>query len=70
MERYIGIDDHASTCSLAALDEEGKVVLESTVRTELESLERVLGSVKNRLHVALDRSSFSYQELMYCKSRS
>jgi len=65
-EVYIGIDDHARTCSYAVLDESGEMLLQGTVATELGRLKRVLKSLLGTRRVAIEngaRASWLYQGL-------
>jgi len=68
MERYIGLDDHASSCSYAVLDENGELVMEGTVAMELAALRKMLGSLRGRRHVAIEngtRAAWLYHGLYH-----
>ena len=54
MELYIGIDDHASTCSYAVMDAEGRLLQEGTVETALERLRGILYPLGGRRYVVVE----------------
>lgn len=57
MELYVGIDDHANTCSIAVEDEQSRTVLETVVPTTMEDLRGVLGLLRGRRCVAVENGT-------------
>jgi len=57
MEWYIGIDDHASSCTLAVVDERGTFREECTLSTDLVALQGYLDEKRGARHVVLENGS-------------
>ena len=52
-EKYIGLDVHQATISVAVIDSQGKVVMESIVETKASTLLEFLGGLRGSLFVNL-----------------
>lgn len=64
--KYAGIDLHQSTCVIALDDQQGKVISESIVKTEAESLRSHFAGLSGTIHVAVEvgtQSAWLYEIL-------
>lgn len=59
MERYIGLDAHAQTCTFAVLNERGKKLKTQVVETHGESLIEFMKLVPGRRHLCLEEGTSS-----------
>jgi transposase len=53
-EKYIGLDVHQATMSIAVLDSSGKLVMESIVETKATTILQFLAGLQGRLHVTFE----------------
>jgi len=67
MKKYfIGMDDHIRTCSICVKDEEGEVVMSTTVPTDVKQLRRLISSLDGEIHMAVEngpRAAWLYHGL-------
>jgi len=56
-DKYIGLDVHQATISVAVLDSVGKVVMESIVETKAESILQCLRGLRGSLHVTFEEGT-------------
>ena len=56
-EKYIGLDVHQATISVAVLDSNGKLVMESILETSAASILQFLAGVRGRLLVTFEEST-------------
>lgn len=56
MERYIGLDVHAESCTLCVLNETGKQIGREVVETNGEALVAYLKPLAGNLHLAIEES--------------
>jgi hypothetical protein len=56
-DKYIGLDVHRATISVAVLDSVGKVVMESIVETKAESILQCLRGLRGSLHVTFEEGT-------------
>jgi len=69
-DKYIGLDVHQATISVAVLDSVGKVVMESIVETKAESILQCLRGLRGSLHVTFEEGICRCMpELSVCESR-
>ena len=59
MERYIGIDAHASSCTVAVVGASGRRLGAQVVETNGETLVSVIKAMAGRLHVAIEEGCHS-----------
>jgi len=59
MERYIGLDAHASSCTLAVVGPSGKRLGSHVVETNAGALIEVLGGIPRNRHVCLEEGTLS-----------
>ena len=52
-EKYIGLDVHQATISVAVLDSTGKLVTEAILETKTETILQFLRGLRGGLHVTL-----------------
>lgn len=57
--KYIGMDVHDSTISIAVRNEAGKLIMESVVETKRESILDVLEGLRGRLHVTFEEGTLA-----------
>ena len=72
MDRYIGIDVHARSCTVAVVDAVGKRVAEHVVETNGQALVDCLRMVPGQRHVCIEEGTQSawLQNLRPCSSDS
>jgi hypothetical protein len=56
-EKYIGLDVHQATISVAVLDSTGKLVMESILGTSAATILQFFAGLRGRLLVTFERSS-------------
>ena len=59
MERYIGLDVHAESCTLCVLNETGKRIGREVVETNGQALVAYLEPLPGNLHLAIEESEWS-----------
>jgi transposase len=59
MERYIGIDAHSETCTVAVMGSAGRRLREAKVETQGKMLRELIGMVPRRRHVCLEEGAQS-----------
>lgn len=59
MERYIGLDVHAASCTLGVLSQSGKRVGTHVVETSAKSLTALLDTIPGRKHVCLEEGTMA-----------
>ena len=55
--KYIGLDVHQATISVAVLDSSGKLIMESIVETKAETILQFVGGLRGSLHVTLEEGT-------------
>jgi hypothetical protein len=66
-EKYIGLDVHQATISIAVLDSSGKLVMESIVETKAATLLQFLAGLRGSLHVTLEEGTWAALWVFNCK---
>ena len=61
--KYIGLDVHLASISIAVLNAAGKLMMEATVEMRAEALLDFLAGLRGSLHVALEEGT--YAEWLY-----
>lgn len=59
MDRFIGIDVHAQTCTLAVMGPSGKHLKETVVETSAKTLRETLRSIAGTRHVCMEEGALS-----------
>lgn len=59
MERYLGMDVHAESCSFCLLNASGKVVRRDVVETNGQALVAYLKQLAGRLHLCFEESEWA-----------
>ena len=59
MDRYIGLDAHASSCTLGVVGPSGKRLGSHVVETNARALIEVLRGIPKRRHLCLDEGTLS-----------
>jgi hypothetical protein len=59
MERYIGLDAHASSCTLGVLSPSGKRLGAPVVETNAKALIEALGAIPGRRHLCLEEGTLA-----------
>jgi hypothetical protein len=65
--KYIGMDVHAASISIAVLDEAGKLIMEATIATEASTIADFVGGLQGRLQVTFEEgihAAWLYQMLL------
>jgi len=57
--RYLGMDVHRDTISVAVLDESGRLMMESVLRTRAAAVLDFLHGIRGTLHVTLEEGTYS-----------
>jgi len=57
--RYVGLDVHRDSISVAVLDREGKVVKQTVIETKAAAVLRLLQELRGTLHVVLEEGTWS-----------
>mgnify|MGYP003347177830 CR=1 FL=1 len=55
--KYIGMDVHKSSTSVAVVDEAGKLISETTIRTEAKAIQEFFGGLRGNVQVSLEEST-------------
>jgi len=59
MDRYVGLDAHAQTCTLAVMGPTGKRLTSSVVETNGQALVEAIRSIPGRVHLCLEEGTQS-----------
>lgn len=59
MERYVGLDAHAQTCTLAVVGPSGRRLSSRVVETNGRALRDAIGSIPGRIHLCLEEGTQS-----------
>lgn len=54
MDRYVGLDGHAATCTLGVLGSSGKRLKSTVVETNGQALVEAIKSIPGRVHLCLE----------------
>jgi hypothetical protein len=57
--KYIGMDIHKETISIAVMNGEGKVVMESIIETKASTILQCIQGIHGDLHVTLEEGSWA-----------
>ena len=57
--KYIGLDVHQATISVAVRDSAGKLVVEAVLETKAETILQFLRGVRGSLHVTLEEGTWA-----------
>jgi len=57
--KYVGLDVHQSTISVAVLDAEGKLLMQSVLATEASAIVDFFAGLRGTLHVTLEEGSYA-----------
>ena len=57
INKYIGLDVHQATTSIAVLDAKGSLLMDVTIATQASSLLEFLGAVKGTLHLTFEEGT-------------
>jgi hypothetical protein len=55
--KYIGLDVHQATISVAVLDSAGKLVMEAILETKAEAILQFIHGLRGRLHVTFEEGT-------------
>ena len=55
--KYIGLDVHQATISVAVLDSVGNLVMEAILETKAETILQFIGGLRGSLHVTLEEGT-------------
>src|ERR1700675_781125 len=55
--KYIGLDVHQATISVAVLDSAGKLVMEAILETKAETILQFMGGLRGSVHVTLEEGT-------------
>src|SRR5437588_9702958 len=58
-EKYIGLDVHQATISVAVLDSRGKLVMESIVETKAATILDFFAGLRGNLHVTFEEGTWA-----------
>jgi len=58
-EKYIGLDVHQATISVAVMDSQGKVVMESILETKASTLLEFFGGLRGSLFVTFEEGTWA-----------
>jgi len=58
-EKYIGLDFHQATVSVAVVDSQGKVVMESILETKASTLLELFAALRDRLFVTFEEGTWA-----------
>ena len=59
MERYLGIDPHRDSCTLALVSAQGKKTKQLVVATEGSALVKAIRDIRGPLHVSVEEGEWS-----------
>ena len=68
--KYIGLDVHQATISVAVRDSAGKLVMEAVVETKAEAILQFLRGVRSSLHATLEVGTWLPGYTICCCRRS
>ena len=57
--RYVGLDVHRETISVAVLDESGRLVMQSVLATRAAAVRDLIGGLRGTLHVTLEEGTYA-----------
>ena len=57
--KYIGMDVHKETISIAVMNAEGKLVMESLIETKASTIVQFIQGLRGDLHVTLEEGSWA-----------
>src|SRR6202166_4969806 len=57
--KYIGLDVHQATISVAVLDSAGKLVMEAILETKAETILQFIHGLRGSLHVTLEEGTWA-----------
>ena len=57
--KYIGMDVHKETISIAVLDSSGKLVMESVIETKAITIVQFMRGLRGELHVTLEEGTWA-----------
>lgn len=57
--KYIGLDVHQASISVAVLDEAGKLVMQSVIATRAAAILEFLGGLRGTLHITFEEGTYS-----------
>ena len=57
MDRYVGLDAHAQTCTLAVMGSTGKRLTSKVVETNGRALLEAIGGIPGRIHLCLEEGT-------------
>ncbi len=55
--KYIGMDVHQATISVAVRDSDGKLVMEAILETEAQTIPQFVGGLRGSLHVTFEEGT-------------
>ena len=58
-EKYIGLDVHQATISVAVMDSQGKVIMESILETKASTILEFLGGLRGSLFVTFEEGTWA-----------
>ena len=58
-EKYIGLDVHQATISVAVVDSQGKLIMESILETKASTILDVLGGLRGTLSVTFEEGTWA-----------
>ena len=58
--KYIGLDVHQATISIAVLDAHGKLLMQSVIATQASAILDFVHGVRGELHLALEEGSSAH----------
>ncbi len=58
-EKYIGLDVHQATISIAVVDSQGKVIMESILETKASTLLEFLAGLRGSLFVTFEEGTWA-----------
>ena len=68
--KYIGMDVHKETISIAVMNGEGKVVMESIIETKASTILQCIQGVHGDLHVTFEKHGAMLTTLIDARARS
>jgi len=58
-EKYIGLDVHQATISVAVMDSKGKIIMESVLETKAATILKFFGGLRGTLSVTFEEGTWS-----------
>src|ERR1700680_3361878 len=69
-EKYIGLDVHQATISIAVMDSTGKVVMESILETKAATILEFVAGLRGTLSVTFEEGTWALSQLCaFCSPR-